>query len=195
MQRYFSSLKLTPGCRVFVPLCGQSVDMLWLASQGYEVIGVEFSQVACDAFFKENKIPVKITETSDFVLYSSDEITIFSGDFFKLNRAVLGKIDAVYDRAALVALPAAARQSYSKHLIELMNPMAAMFLITTAYHQDVMQGPPFSVDEKEVLMLYRAYFDVNQLYSKPFEVPTHLRVKGLLHATEQAYSLTILRAV
>ena len=190
MQRYFSSLKLTPGCRVFVPLCGQSIDMLWLAGHGYQVVGVELSQVACSAFFKENRISVKITETNDFILYSGDEITIFSGDFFKLNRAVLDKIDAVYDRAALVALPADTRKSYSKHLIELMDPATAMFLITTTYNQNEMQGPPFSVDENVVAALYSSHFDINQLYSKQFEVPTHLQTKGLLQATEQAYLLT-----
>lgn len=190
MQRYFSLLKLTPGCRVFVPLCGQTIDMLWLAGQGYQVIGVELSQVACSTFFKENRIPVKITEINDFILYKSDEITIFSGDFFKLKQAIIGKIDAVYDRAALVALPVDARKSYSEHLIELMDHETAMFLITTTYDQNEMQGPPFSVDESEVTKLYNIHFEINQLYSKQFEVPVHLQAKGLFQATEQAYSLT-----
>lgn len=190
MQHYFSLLKLTPGCRVFVPLCGQSIDMLWLAGQGYQVIGIEFSQVACDAFFKENKIPVKITKTNDLILYSSDEISIFCGDFFKLERAILGKIDAVYDRAALVALPNDARKSYAEHLIELMAPATQMFLITTMYNQNEMEGPPFSVDEDEVVALFSTHFDINQLYNKQFEIPTHLQTRGLLQAAEQAYFLT-----
>lgn len=190
MQRYFPSLKLKPGYRVFVPLCGQSIDMLWLAGQGYQVIGVELSPIACSAFYKENKIPTKITEIDDFIVYRSDEITIFSGDFFKLNRSVLGKIDAVYDRAALVALPADIRDSYANHLIGLMDLETAMFLITTAYHQNEMQGPPFSINEDEVTALYSGHFYIQQLYSKPFEVPAHLKDKGLLQATELAYSLT-----
>lgn len=190
MQRYFSALKLTLGCRIFVPLCGQSIDMLWLAGQGYRVIGVELSQIACSDFFKENKIPVKITEINNFIIYSSDDITIFCGDFFKLNRAILDKIDAVYDRAALIALPVEDRKSYSEHLIELMTPLSAMFLITTMYNQNEMQGPPFSVDKDEVTALYSAYFDINLLYRKQFEIPAHLQAKGLLQATEQVYLLT-----
>lgn len=190
MQRYFSLLKLTPGCRVFVPLCGQSIDMLWLAGQGYQVIGIEFSQVACDAFFKENKISVKTTKINDLVLYDSDEFSIFCGDFFKLDRAILGNIDAVYDRAALVALPKEARKSYAEHLIELMTPATAMFLITTMYNQNEMEGPPFSVNEDEVAALFSAHFDINQLYNKAFEVPDHLQIRGLLQATEHAYFLT-----
>lgn len=190
MQGYFSSLNLKPGSRVFVPLSGKTIDMLWLVTQGYQVIGVEFSRVACSAFFEENKIPVKITETKDFIIFNSDEITLFCGDFFKLNREVLGKVDAVYDRAALIALPAGARKSYSEHLIELIRPMTAIFLIAMVYNQNEMPGPPFSVDEKEVNALFGTYFDIEQLYSKQFEVPAHLQAKGLLLATEQAYLIT-----
>ncbi|MDP1603987.1 MAG: thiopurine S-methyltransferase [Legionella sp.] len=180
MQRYFSSLELKSGSRVFVPLCGQSIDMLWLASQGYHVVGVELSQVACCAFFKEHKIPVTIVEMNDFISYESDDITIYAGDFFKLDRKIPGKIDAVYDRAALVALPEATRKAYSKHLIKLMPRATAMFLITTSYNQNEMQGPPFSVDEMAVNELYSAHFVINQLYSKQFDVPSHLRLKACL---------------
>lgn len=190
MQSYFSSLKLKPGCPVFVPLCGQSIDMLWLAAQGYQVIGVELSQVACSAFFEENKIPVKVMESKDFSLHTSEKITIFCGDFFKLDRATLNEIDAVYDRAALIALPKDIRKSYAKHLVELITPATAMFLITTVYNQSEMQGPPFSVDESEVTELYSAHFDINQLVSKQFKAPAHLQTKGLTQAEEQAYLLT-----
>lgn len=189
LQRYFSTLGLTAGCRVFVPLCGQSIDMLWLAGQGYQVIGVELSKMACGAFFEENQISVKITELDDFTLYSGREITIFCGDFFKLNRVIIDKIDAVYDRAALIALPEDMRPSYAKHLVELMIPTTAMILITMLYDQNAMQGPPFSVDENEVAALYGAHFDIKPLCRKQFEAPDHLKDKGLLQATEQVYSL------
>jgi thiopurine S-methyltransferase len=190
LTRYFPSLKCTPGCRIFVPLCGQSIDMLWLAGQGYHVIGVELSSVACDAFFKENKIPVKKSELGEFTLYRSDEVTLFSGDFFKLSKDHLGAIDAVYDRAALIALPEEARVLYSKQLMALMDPQTAMFLITTSYHQNEMQGPPFSVDEHEVTALYIERFSINQLYNKPFETPPHLQDQALLDACEQVFLLT-----
>lgn len=190
MLRYFSVLKLRPGSRVFVPLCGQSIDMLWLAEQEYQVIGVELSQVACNAFFEENKIPVKVTATKDFSLYLSEKITILCGNFFKLNRVILDKIDAVYDRAALIALPKESRKSYTEHLVELITPATTMFLITTVYNQSEMQGPPFSVDEGEVNELYGAHFDINQLFSKEFEAPAHLQIKGLNQVKEQAYLLT-----
>ena len=57
--QYFATLNLKAGDRVLAPLCGKSIDMLWLASQGVDVIGVELSSIACEAFFSENNIPVK----------------------------------------------------------------------------------------------------------------------------------------
>lgn len=190
MQRFFPSLKLRPGSRVFVPLCGQSIDMLWLIEQGYQVVGVEFSQIACSTFFKENNINVNITEIKDFTIYSGEKITIFCGDFFKLSQVILGKIDAVYDRAALIALPAAIRRSYAEHLVEWMAPVSVILLITTMYDQNEMQGPPFSVGKDELHTLYEAHFDIHQLYSKQFDPPVHLKAKGLSQAIEQVYLLT-----
>lgn len=191
MQRYFLSLNLKPGDRVLVPLCGKSIDMLWLAGQGYKVIGIELSQQACKAFFQENKIATKVTETGDFVVYSSDEITLFAGDFFKLDKNTLGPVDAVYDRAALIALPSELRQEYSAHLGQLVDRETKIFLITTSYNQIEMQGPPFSVDENEVNMLFSADFNIKQLYSKPLsDIPAHLHERGLLQASEHAYYLT-----
>jgi thiopurine S-methyltransferase len=189
MQRYFSTLQLAPGSRVFVPLCGQSIDMLWLASQGYQVVGVELSSIACSAFFNEHKIPVKIREIDGFILYISEDVTLFSGDFFKLNNEILGEINAVYDRAALIALPENTRKSYARHLTQLMVSGTTMLLITTTYNQNEMQGPPFSVDEQEIRALYGAHFAINPLYRKQFDVPPHLQSKGLLQATENAFLL------
>ncbi|KTC75977.1 thiopurine S-methyltransferase [Legionella birminghamensis] len=189
MQRYFPSLKLEPGARIFVPLCGQSIDMLWLAEQGYQVIGVELSELACSAFFDENKIDYRIEPIKNFTVFYSDKITIYAGDFFKISQAMLGSIDAVYDRAALIALPEEMRKLYSNHLTALISAGTMMLLIITTYNQDEMRGPPFSVDEQEVEALYNNRFAITQLYKKPFEVSAHLQARGLKQAVEQAYLL------
>ncbi len=190
MQRYFHKLKLKPGDGVFVPLCGKSIDMIWLAGQGYKVVGVELSEQACKAFFNENKICFKVTEVNGFLAYSSDQITLFAGDFFKLNKTLLDKIDAVYDRAALIALPRELRKHYSEQLSKLLDPDSKVLLITTSYEQTEMQGPPFSVNEIEVNERFKNNFDITQVYSKEVkDIPEHLKVKGLKHAIEQVYSL------
>lgn len=192
MQRYFPELDLKPGARVFVPLCGKSIDMLWLVGQGYQIVGVELNQLACDAFFEENNIPVTISETGDFIIYTSQSITLFSGDFFKINQAIIGKIDAVYDRAALIALPTEMRRLYARHVSQLLEFGTGMLLLTMPYNQSEMQGPPFSVTTDEVNSLFTAHFDIRELYSKALaEIPAFLRARGLLHASEQVWLLTL----
>lgn len=190
LQRYFSSLQINAGAGVFLPLCGQSIDILWLAEQGYRVVGVELSQIACDAFFAEHNLAVNITEIDNFIVYNSNKITIFCGDFFKFKREIIGQIDAVYDRAALVALPTSMHKIYINHLIELINVSTKILLITTAYNQSEMQGPPFSINENDVNALFSTQFSINQLYSKQFKAPAHLQAKGLLNASEKAFLLT-----
>jgi thiopurine S-methyltransferase len=193
MQRYFKTLDLKVGCRVLVPLCGKSIDMIWLMKQGYQVIGVELNESACKAFLKENKISAKVTKLGGFIIYSNDQITLFVGDFFQLNTQMLGGIDAVYDRAALVALPTELRKRYADHLSDLLSEQAKVLLIATSYNQCEMEGPPFSVNENEVSALFEPKFKTKQLYSKNFsEIPSHLRTKGLLQAKEEVYCLTCL---
>ena len=191
LQRYFNIAHSKLGDHIFVPLCGKSIDMIWLVNQGYNVVGVELSTIACEAFYQENNIPVSMTRTDDFTVYRSDKITLYAGDFFKLSKEMLGRIDVVYDRAALIALPAELRQRYAAYLLKLIDLDTVIFLITTVYNQNEMTGPPFSVDDKEVATLYSNRFKVKQIYNKPVQViPSHLQARGLVTAHEQVYYLS-----
>lgn len=190
LQRYLPNLNLQAGKSVLVPLCGKSIDMLWLATQGYRVIGVELSPAACEAFFIENQLPYQKSKMGDFILYESESIRLIAGDFFQISPAMIGSVDAVYDRAALVALPPAMRERYAAYLTPLLQRPAQMLLITTAYDQSLMPGPPFSVDAQEVTRLYGQHFRVNHLYDKPLKViPPHLLAKGMAAGAEQVFHL------
>ena len=190
MTRYFESLHLKQGSLVFAPLCGKSVDMLWLAEQGYLVIGVELSTIACTAFFEEHRLPATVTQSEYFTSYQSDQITLIAGDYFNLTPTIVGEIDAVFDRAALVALPPPLRQRYVKLLTQLCQSKTSIFLISFSYDQSAMQGPPFSVDQSQVNALYSADFNIQLLHDKPIQqISPHLQVKGLSAASEQVYCL------
>lgn len=190
--QYIGSLSLKSGDRVFVPLCGKSIDMLWLLSQGFEVVGVELSSIACDAFFSENNIRVNAIRTGNFVVYRSKGITIFCGDFFNLTKEILGKVDAVFDRAALIALPPDLQQRYVNFIISLLEPNTPVLLIAGTYNQNEMSGPPFSIDEYRVKELYGEHFSIKLLCNRTAEeIPAHLKARGLTHASEQVYSLTL----
>lgn len=162
LKENWSALNLNPGARVFVPLCGKSLDLIWLADQGFEVVGIELSPLAVEAFFAENNLTAKLTHIDGLEYWQSDKISLFCGDFFALTPKILGQIDAVYDRASLIALPASMRQDYVSKLTELAQ-FAPKLLVTLEYDQSRMGGPPFSVLENEVKSLYQANYQVKQL--------------------------------
>jgi thiopurine S-methyltransferase len=178
--KYFNRLQLQPGDLIFVPLCGKSIDMLWLLQQGYKVLGVELSPIATQAFFKENKLKFQITTNEKFTEFHGQNITILNGDFFNLNRNQLDNVAAVYDKAALIALPPQLRQQYAQALINLLPAKTQMLLFTIVYQQEQMNGPPFSVSALEIAQLYKDKFTLDILENIEInDIPSHLAAKGL----------------
>lgn len=176
--------------RVFVPLCGKSQDMIWLAENGYAVVGVEVSEIAVQDFFSENALPLEKREQGAHIHYSSGNIEIWQGDFFTLERAQLGAITDVYDRASLIALPPEMRQDYARKMAALLTPEERILLVTLSYDQQQMNGPPFSVTEDEVSSLYQAQFQIDKLAAKNIlEQEPRFQQKGLTALHETAYKL------
>jgi len=165
---FFAKLSIDKGSRVFVPLCGKTLDMHWLLNQGYHVIGAELSKKAIDQLFDELGIKPKISTIDKLDHYSAEGIDIYVGDIFHLKGDMIGKIDAIYDRAALVALPLEMRKSYTNHLMKITNK-AQQLLICFEYDQALMDGPPFSISEDEVKMHYEKYYSLQQLTKKTVE--------------------------
>ena len=148
-----AALGLPAEARVFLPLCGKTLDIDWLRSRGHRVAGSELSPLAVTQLFERLGGGATSASTGELTQRSADRVDIFVGDFFQLSRDELGQVDAVYDRAALIALPADMRRSYVAHLSSLTNG-APQLLITLEYEQQRREGPPFSVDKAEVLALY-----------------------------------------
>lgn len=173
LLKYIKHLDLAVGVVFFVPLCGKSLDMIYLLKQGYKVIGVELSELAVKAFFSENKLDYKRDELGDFVRYQGDDIIVYAGDFFKLSGAMLSLVGGVYDRASLIALPEVQRKRYALHLSNILPQRVKMLLLTLNYPQTQRSGPPFAVDKNEVNTLFSKHFDctilgnVNDLKNEP----------------------------
>jgi thiopurine S-methyltransferase len=159
LVKYFHELSLAKGRRIFVPLCGKTLDIAWLLSEGYRVAGAELSQIAIEQLFMELGMQPTISGVGDIEQWSAHNLDIFVGDIFALSKQILGPVDAVYDRAALVALPEDMRKRYSAHLTELTQ-RAPQLLICYEYDQRVMDGPPFSVSHEEVHRHYAGKYDV-----------------------------------
>lgn len=150
---FWSHLGLAAGTRVLVPLCGKSLDLMWLAEHGHQVVGVELSELALAAFCREHDLQPAIDRQHGLQRWQAGAFTFFCGDFMALDRVLLGPVGAVYDRAALIALPPAMRPGYAAHLQQLSGPVPQL-LITLEYPQEQMSGPPFAVLEDEVRRLY-----------------------------------------
>jgi len=161
---YFDELSLPQGSRVFLPLCGKTLDIHWLLSHGYRVACSELSKIAVEQLFAELGVEPSIKVIGQVSRYSSNNIDIFVGDIFGLSRSVLGQIDAIYDRAALVALPEPLRDRYAAHLIEITD-RAPQLLISYDYDQRLLDGPPFAVSNEEVGRHYRDSYDLKLLAS------------------------------
>jgi thiopurine S-methyltransferase len=184
LVKYFTELSLEKGSRVFVPFCGKTLDIPWLLSNGYRVAGAELSEIAIRQLFTELGVEPKILGVGAVDRYSAENIEIFVGDIFDLSSETLGSIDAIYDRAALVALPEKMRHRYTAHLTEITDK-APQLLITFEYDQSAMEGPPFSVSNEEVNELYGASYDLTLIAST--DVPGGL--KGRCPAKENAWLL------
>ena len=184
LVEHFEKLALRPGNRVFLPLCGKTLDIGWFLSQGCRVAGVELSEIAIQQLFEELRLKPQISKSGGMNRYRAANIDIFGGDLFGLTRKMLGPVDAVYDRAALVALPPKMRRKYSAHLMTITN-RARQLLIGYTYDQSVMDGPPFSLSNEEVNQLYGENFNLSLVAS--VGVPNGL--KGKAEARENVWLL------
>jgi thiopurine S-methyltransferase len=184
LAAHFSALNLAPGSRVFVPLCGKTRDIAWLLTQGYAVVGAELSEVAVAELFAELGVEPKMSKVGDLVLCQANNLDIFIGDIFNLGQSLLGKVNAIYDRAALVALPFDMRTAYTAHLMKITGA-APQLLITFEYDQQLMDGPPFSITQAELKRHYGDHYQLDALGAA--EVAGGL--KGKVVALETAWLL------
>ncbi|MCC6136320.1 MAG: thiopurine S-methyltransferase [Candidatus Contendobacter sp.] len=191
LEQFWSQLQLPPDQRVFVPLCGKSHDLLWLAGEGYPVTGVELSPIAVEAFFTENGLEPRRWRDGAFELWEADEIRILLGDFFSLESRQLADCAGVYDRASLIALPPAMREQYARKLDSILPAGIPGLLVTMEYDQTVLAGPPFAVSESEVRALYEPAHTVELLYTRDaLSEESRWRERGLTWLLEKVYRLT-----
>lgn len=189
--KFWPNLGLTATDRVFVPLCGKSLDLLWLAEQGHTVIGVELSPLAARAFFRENRLQPVRRKLGAFTLWEHGRISIFCGDFFQLRAEHLGAIAAVFDRASLTALPDEIRGAYLAHLREIL-PAACKILLLTTEEPDEGEtaGQPFAVAD-EIASLYTSAFDIQLSHVESvFEADLDPAIKIPVRIEQKVYLLT-----
>ena len=191
LRQHWPELKLAGNSRVFVPLCGKSLDVLWLRECGHSMVGVELSNLALESLCMEHGVPAKRRILDDFDVYEALNLQLYRGDFFSLTPALLGSVSAIYDRAALIAWPPEQRAAYVEHIAALTLPGTQTLLITMEYPQTQMQGPPFSVTADDVDRLYAANHAIQELSRHDILAgEPRLRSRGVTQLHEACYLLT-----
>jgi thiopurine S-methyltransferase len=189
MIEFLPNLNLQKGSEIFVPLCGKSLDMIYLLNQGFKVIGVELSKIAITDFFAENNIEFEIQKNADFNIYKSANITIYQGDIFNLKKKYLQDISAIYDRASLVALNPQLRSEYGKLFDGIISRGVAYLLLTLDYNQEQSDGPPFAVSKNEIENIF-ANWEILQVDSfNDIKNETKFKESGHLFLNKDTYIL------
>jgi thiopurine S-methyltransferase len=190
LTRLWPSLDLARGSAVFVPLAGKSRDMVWLATQGHRVVGVELSDIAVREFFEEGGKTPKRTSAGRFEISSAGPFSIYCGDFFDFPAEALKDVAAVYDRAALIALPPDMRARYAETLERIVPRNAVIFLIGIDYPEHEIIGPPFAVTSGEIDRLFGAAFEITVLEARDgLAASDNLKRRGVTRLEETAYLL------
>ena len=158
LEKHLDALGLADGSRLFLPLCGKTLDIGWLLAKGFQVAGIEFSELAVEQLFSELGVAPVGSHVGNLKHYQAPNLDIFVGDVFDLTGELLGPVDAVYDRAAFVALPAAMRDRYAAH-IGAITGFAPQLLVCFEYDQSLMEGPPFSISAEETGCRYGCIYD------------------------------------
>jgi thiopurine S-methyltransferase len=190
LMKHWPALNVPKGGTVFVPLCGKSRDMIWLAQAGHEVLGVELAPVAIEAFFREAAAPYSHRQRSPLSVYEGNGIRILCGDFFDLAAEDLVGTRGVFDRGALVALPPKMRRRYVDHLLTVLPVRTEILLLTLEYDQTRVGGPPFSVQRAEVEALYGGRCSIMQLESVTTDqVPPRFLAQGVIETGDSTYRI------
>ncbi|MCB1046152.1 MAG: thiopurine S-methyltransferase [Calditrichaeota bacterium] len=189
LQAHWSRLDPGKDARVLVPLCGRSLDMGWIASQGCRVLGVELAPEPVRAFFDELGQEPVCQDLPPFRRWCAQNLELLQGDFFRLNPEHTSDCRAIYDRASLPALPPEMRQLYASTLARVAPVGCRSLLIVPVYEQSQMQPPPFSVDHEEVMSLFGPHWSVELLEEQEMPVAPRFAERGLKGIRERVYLL------
>lgn len=192
LKTYWNSLQLAKGATVFVPLCGKSLDLEWLVNQGHYVVGIDMSVKAVHELTKRHNEPFEESSKGSFTCYKSNSMELWRGDVFKLQKRWLPAIDAIYDKAALIALPPEMRKAYVITLKSFLQPHTQIFINCFEYNQNEMSGPPFAVFRDELESLWGDQFNIKLLHAQSlFDELTNFHRRGLhSYLKEKIYRLS-----
>jgi thiopurine S-methyltransferase len=182
LERYARSL-FPSGSKVLVPLCGKSLDLAWLAAQGFDVHGVEYVEQAARAFFAERGVEPRHAGDT----WSVSGIAIQCGDFLTVD--LPGPFGGIWDRAAMIAVSVADRPAYVRRMRGLVEQGAVLLLESFTYESDTFAGPPFPLSHADVRASY-AGFQIEMLDEEDvLRTEPKWRERGARSATDTTWAI------
>lgn len=190
LERHWPSLAVNKGAQIHVPLCGKSLDMVWLAEHGHTIIGTELAAVAVDQFFAERSRTPAAVKSSGFTVKRAGPYEIWCGDHLRLDPEVTRRIGGVFDRAALVAMPQVMQKDYAEKLASLTPTGVPVLLVTLDYDPSEMDGPPFPIAPQRVEELFGHDFRITPLEQRDgLSTSQNLKKRGVSRLNEAAWKL------
>ena len=150
LVRFAQRLDLGAQRRVLVPLCGKSLDLQYLARQGGSITGVDLAEEALRQFLEGQQREAVCQVRGDAIFLLAEPFTLVAADILTLTPEQIGRFDAIWDRAALVALPQASHAPYIRTLMSVLQPGGRILMVGMEYDTALMDGPPFSVSAQEI---------------------------------------------
>ena len=179
LTQFWGNLRVSNTSKVLVPLCGKSIDMIWLKKCGHAVTGVELSETAILSFFDENQVDAEIQSGDKNNYYVGENLTIWEADIFNLPNIELESHRVIYDRAALVAIKPRQRFRYARIFTDNIPSGNFMFLIVLEYDKSLLSGPPFSLAKDDIELLYGKSWDIKEIERQATMVKDHPGVEVL----------------
>lgn len=162
LQVFLPVLSLELGDTVFVPLCGRTLDIGYLLNVGYNVIAIEMVEYAVQQLFNQLSIVPEVSGWKQGKCYRADHLTVYVGNYFDLSSDECAEVSAIYDRAALAAMPYKLQQRYCQHLGDI-TVYAKQLVIASAFDQTKMQGPPFTITPQHIQQYYGQHYTIELL--------------------------------
>ena len=176
--------------RIYVPLCGKSMDLSFLRQRGHEVIGSEFVGQAVRELFAELRESPAPATAGPFITHAVPRLMILQGDALQVEPDHAGgQVDGVYDRAALVAVAPADRARLVASYRRLLRPGGRLLVVVFDYDQSRLNGPPWAVSREEVAGLFGQLGRVRLLDERTESPSERFAAAGVNRFMEQAWAI------
>lgn len=152
--------------RIFVPMCGKTRDMLWLAERGHAITGAEINARYIMAFFRDAALEyelrseqIKPKRNVNVYAAKGHDITLYQCDIFDYSVEVSGQFDAIWDQSAIPVI----NEMGSKRLKQYTSLMQSLLKPDGRHMVEICKHGANFVDSKMLKSLFGGKCDVRYI--------------------------------